>query len=219
MASRLLIRDRSPLSGVVRRCTTAVPDRAATEIYPIMWKLQVQEQRLRSLLLLLLVNADSHRSRKAFSSQTATFPAAPPTCPLPSPGPELPNVFWKPPLVWFLFSFFFPRAHACRQLITLRVACVCPHAGSPLHSNTGGEDTASTTTAGRGGDEKAVGVALNGRPGAFEGGSRRPESSKPPRGRRRRHALPPMVAVLKIWAPNEATAALLVEGAELRLHR
>ena len=28
-----------------------------------------------------------------------------------------------------------------------------------------------------------------------------------------------MVAVLKVWAPNEATAALLLEGAELRLHR
>ena len=35
----------------------------------------------------------------------------------------------------------------------------------------------------------------------------------------RRHALPPMMAVLKLWGANEATAALLTEGAELRLHR
>lgn len=34
----------------------------------------------------------------------------------------------------------------------------------------------------------------------------------------RRHTLPAMGALLKVWAPNEATAALLTEGAEVRLH-
>ena len=87
----------------------------------------------------------------------------------------------------------------CRQLITLRVACVCPHnaATAPLPS-TSLEEAAEDGTSGARGGCKA-------------GGSRRP--------RGRRHALPPMVAVLKVWAPNESTAALLLEGAELRLHR
>lgn len=44
-------------------------------------------------------------------------------------------------------------------------------------------------------------------------------SGKGPKRSARRHALPPMVAVLKLWGANEATAALLTEGAELRLHR
>lgn len=35
----------------------------------------------------------------------------------------------------------------------------------------------------------------------------------------RRSGLPPMLAVLKVWAPNEATAGLLLEGTVLRLHR
>eukprot|EP00903_Cladosiphon_okamuranus_P021110 g19393.t1 len=85
-----------------------------------------------------------------------------------------------------------------RQLITLRVACVCPHntAAGPL-STTGPEEAARDGAARARGAGKAAG-------------------SLPPAGRR--HALPPMVAVLKVWAPNEGTAALLLEGAELRLH-
>lgn len=78
-----------------------------------------------------------------------------------------------------------------RQLITLRVACVCTHAGdSPPGSS------------GVGGAEGCGNV-----------------SGKGPKRFARRHALPPMVAVLKLWGANEATVALLVEGAELRLHR
>ncbi|CAM9957121.1 unnamed protein product, partial [Ectocarpus sp. 8 AP-2014] len=34
----------------------------------------------------------------------------------------------------------------------------------------------------------------------------------------RRSGLPPILAVVKVWAPNEATAGLLLEGAVLRLH-
>lgn len=44
----------------------------------------------------------------------------------------------------------------------------------------------------------------------------------PPRSRFKagaRSRLPPMVAVLKVWAPDEASAACLNEGSELRLHR
>ena len=77
-----------------------------------------------------------------------------------------------------------------RQLITLRVACVCSHAGDPPSGGSG---------VGRPGGGRSVGK----------------ESRRYARGQ----ALPPMVAVLKLWGPNEATAALLTEGAELRLHR
>ncbi|CAM9840265.1 unnamed protein product, partial [Ectocarpus sp. 4 AP-2014] len=34
----------------------------------------------------------------------------------------------------------------------------------------------------------------------------------------RRSGLPPILAVVKVWAPNEATAGLLLEGTVLRLH-
>ncbi|CAM9691401.1 unnamed protein product [Laminaria digitata] len=79
-----------------------------------------------------------------------------------------------------------------RQLITLRVACVCIHAGD---SPSGGS-----------------GIGVGGAEGCCS------VSDKGPKSTARRHALPPMVAVLKLWGANEATAALLTEGAELRLH-
>lgn len=56
---------------------------------------------------------------------------------------------------------------------------------------------------------------------ADEGGNRDgggiPSQGK--RGGRRRRRLPPMVAVLKVWEPDEMLAAMLAEGSELRLHR
>lgn len=39
------------------------------------------------------------------------------------------------------------------------------------------------------------------------------------RGGVSRRQLPPMVAVLKVWEPDEISAASLTEGSELRLHR
>lgn len=123
-----------------------------------------------------------------------------------------------------------------RQLITLRVACVCPHtdtASPPRHRNsavkppspsspfapTASAAAAAATATSKEGE--AVDPASQGRRPREEAESARPCCGEPllPPPRGRRHALPPMVALLKVWAPNEATAALLLEGAELRLHR
>ncbi|CAM9173126.1 unnamed protein product, partial [Scytosiphon promiscuus] len=126
-----------------------------------------------------------------------------------------------------------------RQLITLRVACVCPHidaasrtgprtsAVKPSPSSSLSAPAASLAAA-------TAAAAPAAAPAECEGGEavesapqrRRPGEAdttrlgcgEPSLPRGRRHALPPMVAVLKVWAPNEATAALLLEGAELRLH-
>lgn len=89
---------------------------------------------------------------------------------------------------------------ANRQLITLRVTCTCQHdypvPGKVMDCHRSGS--------------RGPGVDVEAGVGADAKGLRKSG---------RRHALPPMVAMLKVWAPNEATAALLSEGSELRLHR
>ncbi|CAM9309872.1 unnamed protein product [Ectocarpus sp. 12 AP-2014] len=105
-----------------------------------------------------------------------------------------------------------------RRLITLRVACVCPHT-----------DTTPTPNKSRKGDGAPSAAAA-----AAAAGGKAASSTPAPRGRRggarargpgggeeflgRRSGLPPILAVVKVWAPNEATAGLLLEGAVLRLH-
>lgn len=89
---------------------------------------------------------------------------------------------------------------------------MCAHTDSAPIPNAREAAAAAVTAAG--GRGEAGDMAEGGQP---RGSERRSKPGFKPQGKR--HALPPMVAVLKVWAPNEATAALLLEGAELRLHR
>ncbi|CAM9710012.1 unnamed protein product [Ectocarpus fasciculatus] len=105
-----------------------------------------------------------------------------------------------------------------RQLITLRVACVCPHTDStrtPRKRRKGdGAPSAAATAAAAEGGKVASLAPRDRREGA--GAPRGLGTGKESVGRR--SGLPPILAVLKVWAPNEATAGLLLEGTVLRLH-